>query len=169
MANINIVQGDISKFQADALVNSANNHLWMGSGVAGALKRAGGPVIEQEAIAKGPVPVGSAVATSAGLLPARYVIHGAVMGQDLRTDPETVERTTTACLELALELGIRSIAMPAFGCGVGGMGYRDTAEAMKRSINSLDDGSLDDLEISIVLFGIDAYRVFQGAFSGRLP
>ncbi|MGA1793015.1 MAG: macro domain-containing protein [Thermoplasmatota archaeon] len=167
MANINIVQGDISKFQADALVNAANNHLWMGSGVAGALKRAGGPGIEQEAIAKGPVPVGSAVATSAGMLPARYVIHGAVMGQDLRTDPKIVERTTAACLELALELEVRSIAFPAFGCGVGGMAYGDTAEAMKRAISSLDDGRLDDLDISIILFGHDAHRIFEGFFRGQ--
>jgi O-acetyl-ADP-ribose deacetylase (regulator of RNase III) len=164
MANIKLLQGDISLVHADALVNAANNHLWMGSGVAGALKRRGGASIEDEAVSKGPIPVGSAVATRAGSLDAKYVIHGAVMGQDLTTDRNKVRVTTVSCLELAVELGIGSIALPAFGCGVGGMSFRETAEAMKDAVGSLDDGRMDHLEILIVLFGTDAYNTFSSVF-----
>jgi O-acetyl-ADP-ribose deacetylase (regulator of RNase III) len=164
MKNIRLVLGDISSIEADALVNAANNHLWMGSGVAGALKRRGGSSIESEAISKGPVPVGSAVATAAGRLPAKYVIHGAVMGQDLMTNENIVERTTRSCLKLGLDLNIASIAFPAFGCGIGGMSYRKTAEAMQRAIYSLDDGRLDDLDILIVLFREEDLRIFRSVF-----
>src|SRR5882672_6710319 len=96
---ITVVEGDITRLEVDAVVNAANDHLWMGAGVAGAIKRAGGQVIEREAVAKGPIAVGDAVTTGAGRLKARYVIHGAVMGQDLRTDDDLIRRTTTRCLE----------------------------------------------------------------------
>ena len=167
MKNIELLLGDISLIEAEALVNAANNHLWMGSGVAGALKRRGGDSIEDEAIAKGPISVGSAIATNAGRLPARYIIHGAVMGQDLRTNKEIVERTTRSCLQLGLDLGVASIALPAFGCGVGGMSYRETAEAMLRGISSLDDGRLDDLALIIVLFREQDLRIFRSVFDPR--
>ncbi|HXR11275.1 MAG TPA: macro domain-containing protein, partial [Gaiellaceae bacterium] len=111
---LEVVDGDIASLEVDAVANAANDRLWMGAGVAGALKRAGGEEIEREAMAKGPIPVGTAVETSAGRLPARYVIHGAVMGQDLRTNADLVRRTTRACLALADELGCRSLALPAF-------------------------------------------------------
>ncbi|MGA1873221.1 MAG: macro domain-containing protein [Thermoplasmatota archaeon] len=164
MAKIRIIQGDISAIVSDALVNAANNHLWMGSGVAGALKRVGGEEIEREAVARGPIPVGSAVETTAGRLHAKYVIHGAVMGQDLTTSSELIRRTTASCLELAIDLGLSSIAFPAFGCGVGGMDYKDAARAMKDGIDSLDDQSLEGLHITIVLFGRDAFTVFNRLF-----
>jgi O-acetyl-ADP-ribose deacetylase (regulator of RNase III) len=164
MSRIRLVKGDISSISADALVNAANNHLWMGSGVAGALKRRGGSSIEDEAVSLGPISVGTAVATGAGRLPAKYVIHGAVMGQNLTTDETTVERTTRSCLELGMDLKLGSIALPAFGCGVGGMSFRRTAEAMKRAISSLDDGRLDNLEILIVLFDDEAFRTFDRVF-----
>src|SRR5438105_7599321 len=112
-----VVEGDIASLEVDAVANAANDRLWMGAGVAGALKRAGGEEIEREAVAKGPIPLGSAVATGAGRLPVRWVVHGAVMGQDLRTDADLVRRTTRSCLELADELGARSLALPAFGTG----------------------------------------------------
>src|SRR5262249_59667831 len=91
-------RGDISRANVDAVVNAANNHLWMGSGVAGALKRAGGIEIEREAVAKGPVEVGEAVFTNGGALPARYVIHAAVMGQDLPTDQSKIRQATNNAL-----------------------------------------------------------------------
>lgn len=164
MVNIKLVQGDISLIEADALVNAANDHLWMGSGVAGALKHRGGQSIEDEAVSKGPIPIGSAIATDAGRLQAKYVIHGAVMGQDLKTDESKIEATTRSCLELGLRLGIGSIALPAFGCGVGGMSKRKTAEAMKKTITSLDDGRLDDLDVLIVLFREEDLRTFESVF-----
>jgi len=77
---LEVREGDLTQAEAAAIANAANNHLWMGSGVAGALKREGGEEIEAEAMALGPIPVGSAVATGAGRLPYRAVLHGAVMG-----------------------------------------------------------------------------------------
>src|SRR5207237_1834328 len=91
---LEVVEGDITRLEVDAIANAANDHLWMGAGVAGAIKRAGGEEIEREAVAKGPIAIGTAVATGAGRLQARYVVHGAVMGQDLRTNAELVEQTT---------------------------------------------------------------------------
>src|SRR5678816_3457783 len=96
---LEVVEGDIAALEVDAIANAANTHLWMGAGVAGAIKRAGGDEIEREAIAKGPIAVGDAVATSAGRLPATGVIHGAVMGQDLRTNAALVSQTTTSVLQ----------------------------------------------------------------------
>ena len=127
---IEIVEGDITELEVDAIVNAANDHLWMGAGVAGAIKRAGGSEIEREAVAKGPIPIGTAVATGAGRLSARHVIHGAVMGQDLLTDGERVAGTTVSCLEVANELGVQTVALPAFGTGVGGFPLEDCARIM---------------------------------------
>src|SRR5207248_4222854 len=98
---IDVIAGDIAALDVDAVANAANDALWMGAGVAGALKRAGGDEIEREAMAQGPIELGSAVATTAGRLPARWVIHGAVMGEDLRTNADLVRRTTHSCLALA--------------------------------------------------------------------
>src|SRR5437660_5250612 len=93
-ASLETERGDISQAKVDAVVNAANNHLWMGTGVAGALKRAGGSEIEREAVAKGPIEIGEVVVTSGGELPAKYVIHAAVMGQDLTTDRSKISRAT---------------------------------------------------------------------------
>jgi O-acetyl-ADP-ribose deacetylase (regulator of RNase III) len=158
---LEVLQGDIAAVETDAVANAANDHLWMGSGVAGALKRAGGEEIEREAMAQGPVPAGTAVATTAGRLPARYVIHGAVMGQDLRTSADLVERTTRACLELADELGCRSIALPAFGTGVGGFPLRECARVMVDVVRAFEPRSLE--RIVFAVFGAEAYEAFSAA------
>jgi O-acetyl-ADP-ribose deacetylase (regulator of RNase III) len=125
-----VFEGDIGSVEADAIANAANDRLWMGAGVAGALKRAGGEEIEREAMALAPIPVGSAVATGAGRLRAQWVIHGAVMGQDLRTSLDLVRETTRSCLALADELGCVSLALPAFGTGVGGLSLHECARVM---------------------------------------
>jgi O-acetyl-ADP-ribose deacetylase len=127
---LEVIDGDIATFAVDALVNAANDHLWMGAGVAGALKRAGGSEVEREAVAKGPIAIGDAVATTAGHLPARWVIHAAVMGQDLRTSAEIIERATLSTLRVADELGAHSVALPAFGTGVGGFSVEECAQLM---------------------------------------
>src|SRR5437660_8004179 len=100
-----VVEGDITKLEVDAIANAANDRLWMGAGVAGAIKRAGGEEIEREAVAKGPIAIGDAVATGAGDLPARHVIHAAVMGQDLVTNAFAIRTATRRTLEVAEELG----------------------------------------------------------------
>jgi O-acetyl-ADP-ribose deacetylase len=127
---LEVIDGDIAALAVDAVVNAANDHLWMGAGVAGALKRAGGPEIEREAVARGPIAIGDAVATTAGRLPARWVIHAAVMGQDLRTSAGIIERATLSTLRVADELGAHSLALPAFGTGVGGFSVEECAKLM---------------------------------------
>ena len=155
--------GDIATVEADAVANAANDRLWMGAGVAGALKRAGGDEIEREAMALGPIPRGSAVATTAGSLPARWVIHGAVMGQDLRTDADLVRRTTRSCLQLADELGCRSLALPAFGTGVGGFALAECARIMVAEARSFEPQTLE--RVIFAVFGGEAYDVFVTAIS----
>ena len=94
---IKVIQGDLTEISADAVVNAANNQLTMQAGVAGAIKRKGGSIIEEEAVANGPVPVGEAVVTGAGALKARYVIHAVVMGPDRVTDAEKIRLATREC------------------------------------------------------------------------
>jgi O-acetyl-ADP-ribose deacetylase (regulator of RNase III) len=163
MIDLEVVDGDIAALHVDAVANAANNHLWMGAGVAGALKRAGGREIEREAVAKGPIRVGEAVATGAGKLPATWVIHGAVMGQDLRTNAQLVEETTLNVLRLADELGAESLALPAFGTGVGGFPLDDCARLMVGAVRSYEPRTLQ--RVVFAVFGEDARRAFEGALA----
>ena len=162
-------RGDISQAKVDAVVNAANNHLWMGAGVAGALKRAGGPEIEQEAVAKGPVDIGEAVVTSGGALAAKYVIHAAVMGQDLQTDQPKIRKATRNSLVRARELAITSIAFPALGTGVGGFPADKAAEAMiEECVAFINSGTATSLKkILFVLFSEDVLAAFEKRRHGR--
>jgi O-acetyl-ADP-ribose deacetylase (regulator of RNase III) len=164
---LEIRAGDIAKVEADAIANAANDRLWMGAGVAGALKRAGGDEIEREAMAIGGIQLGTAVATTAGRLPARWVIHGAVMGQDLRTDADLVRRTTRSCLELADELGCRSLALPAFGTGIGGFPLAECASIMVDEARIYEPRSLE--RVIFAVFGSEAYDAFSSALSSPDP
>src|SRR5215467_15457831 len=168
-ASIETQQGDISRVQVDAVVNAANNHLWMGAGVAGALKRIGGSEIEREAVAKGPIEIGEAVVTSGGALPAKYVIHAAVMGQDLTTDRSKIGRATRNSLTRAGELGISSIAFPALGTGVGGLPVEIAADAMiSECVSFIEDGLASSLK-KIVFFILykDIIDAFEKKWHGR--
>jgi O-acetyl-ADP-ribose deacetylase (regulator of RNase III) len=158
---IEVVEGDIAALDVDAVANAANDALWMGAGVAGALKRAGGEDIEREAMAQGPIGVGDAIATSGGTLPARWVIHGAVMSQDLRTSRRLVEETTESVLRVAEELGARSLALPAFGTGVGGYPLEDCARVMIGVVHRHEARSLE--RVVFAVFGDDARRAFEQA------
>jgi O-acetyl-ADP-ribose deacetylase (regulator of RNase III) len=156
---IEIVEGDITALEVDAVANAANDHLWMGAGVAGAIKRAGGEEIEREAVALGPIEVGEAVATSGGRLKARHVIHGAVMAQDLRTSADLVARTTRRVLEVADEIGSRSVALPAFGTGIGGFPLDDCAAIMVRETRSYEPQNLE--RVVFAVFGDEAEEAFR--------
>jgi O-acetyl-ADP-ribose deacetylase (regulator of RNase III) len=160
---VDVVEGDIAALEVDAIANAANDHLWMGAGVAGAIKRAGGEEIEREAVAKGPIPVGDAVATGAGRLKARFVIHGAVMGQDLRTDADLVGRTTRRCLEVADELGCPSLALPAFGTGVGGFPVEECARIMASEVRGHTPKTLE--RVVFAVFGDEAERAFSAVLT----
>jgi len=168
-ASLETERGDISQAKVDAVVNAANNHLWMGSGVAGALKRAGGVEIEREAVSKGPVAIGDAVITGGGSLSATHVIHAAVMEQDLQTDESKIRTATKNALKRARELGIRSVAFPALGTGVGGFPPELAAEAMiDECVSFLRKESAPSLKrILFVLFSDDVLSAFERRLHGR--
>jgi O-acetyl-ADP-ribose deacetylase (regulator of RNase III) len=167
MLELEVREGDIAQVQADAIANAANDRLWMGAGVAGALKQAGGDEIEREAMSIGGIPLGTAVATTAGRLSARWVIHGAVMGQDLRTDADLIRRTTRSCLEVADELGARSLALPAFGTGVGGFQLADCARIMVDEARIFPAQTLE--HVIFAVYGSEAYEAFSSELSSPEP
>ncbi|PZS01519.1 MAG: Appr-1-p processing protein [Candidatus Chloroheliales bacterium] len=167
---ISLIQGDISQAEADALVNAANNELWMGSGVAGALRRAAGPEVEREAISKGPIKVGEAVATGAGQLAAhgvKYIIHAAAMGARARASERSVHEATLNSLREAERLAVKRIAFPALGAGVGGYDLRNCAKTMLGAVREYaaqyPASSIE--EVIFVLRCDEAYRVFAAAMS----
>jgi O-acetyl-ADP-ribose deacetylase len=167
---LEIADSDLAAETSDAVVNAANNAFWMGGGVAGALKARGGREIEAEAMAQGPVEPGSCVITSGGRLKARYVIHAAVMGQDLVTSGALIEQATRHSLELAAERQLESVSFPAFGTGVGGFPAALCAEIMLRAIAAHAATPTPLRRVRIVLFGQAMYRTFAeaaGAIVGR--
>jgi len=158
---ISVIQGDITEQEVDAIVNAANNHLWMGVGVAGAIKRKGGNEIEKEAMSKGPIPVGEAVVTKAGKLKAKYVIHAAVMGQDLITNEEHIKNAALNSLKRAEELKIKSIAFPAFGTGVGGFPVDECARVMLAEVKDFSKNAKFLKEVRFVLFDKKSYDIWS--------
>src|SRR5262245_51154168 len=156
---LEVVEGDIAALAVDAIANAANDHLWMGAGVAGAIKRAGGEEIEREAVAKGPIEIGDAVATGAGRLAARWVIHAAVMGQDLRTNADAIARATRRTLEVADDLEAESLALPAFGTGVGGVPLDECAQVMVARARAYEPRSLRRAVFAV--YGSEAEAAFR--------
>ena len=165
---VDIADGDLAAEAADAVVNAANNAFWMGGGVAGALKARGGQAIEAEAMAQGPVEPGECVITSGGKLPARHVIHAAVMGQDLQTSAAFIERATRSALELAVSRQLVSIAFPAFGTGVGGFPPSECAHIMIRAVARHAETATSLRRVRFVLFGQAMYRTFADAAAALL-
>jgi len=160
-----VVEGDITEMNVDAIVNPANSLMIMGGGVAGAIKRKGGMEIEIEARRKAPVPIGEAIATTAGRLKAKYVIHAPTMTQPaMRTNLDAVYRATKAALKLADQLGISTIAFPGMGTGVGGLDYYDAVKTMLNAIKdhvALTTTSLK--KIYLVAWGSEAHSKFLKA------
>ncbi len=168
-ATISIEQGDISGATTEAVVNAANNRLWMGAGVAGALKRAGGPSIEREAVAQGPIEVGEAVVTGGGNLAAKVVIHAAGMGADLRTDAGKVRAATAASMRRAEENGIRSITFPAIGTGVGGLSLETCADVMLDAVAEHLKTTQCIEEVRFCLFDDAGRDTFERGLRCRFP
>jgi O-acetyl-ADP-ribose deacetylase (regulator of RNase III) len=158
---IRLIHGDITEQDAEAIVNAANNHFWMGAGVAGAIKIKGGAKIEEEAMSKGPVPVGQTVVTKAGELKAKYIIHAAVMGQDLITSEDYIRDATINSLKKADELKIKSIAFPAFGTGVGGYPTDQCASIMIDVVKGFSERLQFIEEIRFVLFNKQSFDVWS--------
>lgn len=133
----------------------------MGSGVAGAIKKAGGEVIEQEAVKKGPVMPGDAIFTGAGKLPFKIVIHAAVMGQDLKTNDKYIRQATLACLNIAEKQNIESLAFPAFGTGVGGFPMPACAHIMVTAVRGYEPHSQTITRVQFCLFDDYGYKCFK--------
>ncbi len=170
--DIILERGDITECEVDAIVNAANNQLSMGAGVASAIKRKGGTIVEEDAVRQGPIEVGDVVVTTAGNLAANYVIHAVVMGADLRSSPDLVRRATLATLRRAEDLRLHSLALPAFGTGVGRLDPKASADAMIGALRQhLTDVSASSLRrIHLVLFQDETYQAFGsllGLRSGR--
>ncbi|MFH1503776.1 MAG: macro domain-containing protein [Candidatus Omnitrophota bacterium] len=158
-----VVQGDITEADAEAIVNAANNKFLMGGGVAGVIKRKGGKVIEDEAVAKGPVEVGEVVLTSAGTLAVKYVIHASTMGMDFKTNEEIIRKAAYNTLLCCQDNKISSVAFCALGCGVGNFSYEAASKVMAqevfRYIREVQDAFLK--KIIFVLYSQDAFEIFE--------
>lgn len=159
---IKVIQADITTLKVDAIVNAANNKLVMGGGVAGAIKKKGGKVIEEEAVEKGPIKIGEAVATSAGKLPSKYVIHAATMGMNFETDEIKIRNSCRSALGLAEKLKIKSIAFPALGCGVGGFPLLASAKIMSQEVfRHIREVKSNLGEVTFCLYAQEAYDIFN--------
>ncbi|MCU0483097.1 MAG: macro domain-containing protein [Chloroflexi bacterium] len=163
MAEIALWNGDICDLEVDAIVNPANVSLWMATGVAGAIKRAGGDVIEFAAVRQGPASLGDAVVTAAGSLAARYVIHAVSLDRDRRTSPAAIERALRSAFGRARELGVESLAIPALGTGVGGFPLADAARITVATVRAELAGSPRISTVILALRGPAAYEAFRAA------
>jgi O-acetyl-ADP-ribose deacetylase (regulator of RNase III) len=161
VAELSVEQADITRLEVDAIANAANSRLLHGGGVAAAIARAGGAELERESRERAPVPVGEAVETTAGDMPARWVIHAATMADPGgRTSAEVVEQATRSTLAVAERLGARSLGLVAFGTGVGGFPVEEAARIMV-GVARAHEGALE--RIVFAVHGDAAERAFRDA------
>ncbi|MDT5138578.1 MAG: hypothetical protein QOD58_2840 [Mycobacterium sp.] len=144
-----VLQADVTKLEVDAISNAANTELRHGGGVAAAISRAGGPEVQRESKEKSPIGLGEAVETTAGDMPARYVIHAATMEPGGPTSAEIITRATVSTLRRADELGCRSLALVAFGTGVGGFPLQEAARLMVDAVRQHQPGSLQRVVFAV--------------------
>jgi O-acetyl-ADP-ribose deacetylase len=163
MAAIEALEGDITTLEVDAIANAANTRLLHGGGVAAAIARAGGPAVEEESRAAAPIGLGEAVETTGGDMPCRWVIHAATMELGGPTSADIIRRATASTLARADELGARSLALVAFGTGVGGFPLDEAARIEVEEVRRhLEAGS--QLErIVFAVHGEPARAAFQAA------
>jgi O-acetyl-ADP-ribose deacetylase len=165
MARIEVLDTDITALDVDAIANAANTRLLHGGGVAGAISRAGGPAVQEESHRKAPIGLGEAVETTAGEMPARWVIHAATMELGGPTDAGIIRRATTATLARADQLGARSLALVAFGTGVGGFPLEEAARIEVEELRRhLDEGSRLE-RVAFAVRGDAARRAFEAALA----
>jgi len=165
-SGIIVIMGDITDMDVDGVVNAANTRLLLGSGVAGSIRRKGGPSIQAECDELGPIPLGEAAVTGAGKLKARYVIHAAGMHPGGGVSRESLESATRNSLVRAGERGMRSVAFPAIGTGVGGFPVGECAGVMIKTVMDFlkeDDTRIE--KIYFVLFDEPTLRVFEKELS----
>jgi O-acetyl-ADP-ribose deacetylase (regulator of RNase III) len=159
---VEVLQGDLTQQDVDAIVNAANNDLELGAGVAGAIARSGGPTIQAECRAIGRIAVGDAAITGGGNLKARFVIHAASMGLGgRRTTSESLRSSTRRSLEIAKAKGLRSVAFPAVGTGVAHFPMDECARIMLDEVAAHGRGTTSVTQVRFVLFGSEAHAVFR--------
>ena len=163
-SRIRILQGDLTHQVVDAIVNAANTDLQLGGGVAGAILRRGGMVIQDECDKIGPIPLGEAAATTAGALKARYVIHAASMSLGGPTEEKPLRLATRNSLLRAKERRLRTIAMPAIGTGIAGFPMRRCAEVMLEEIVAHLVGETSLESVRLVLYDAPAYQTFHEVY-----
>ena len=165
MAEIEVLDTDITTLAVDAIANAANTQLMHGGGVAGAISRAGGPAIQEESHAKAPIGLGEAVETTAGEMPCRWVIHAATMELGGPTSADIIRRATRSTLERADALGAKSLALVAFGTGVGGFPLDEAArietDEVRRHLET--DSGLE--RVVFAVHGDAARRAFEAALA----
>ena len=167
MARIEVLDTDITQLEVDAIANAANTDLLHGGGVAAAISRAGGPTIDHESLDKAPIGLGEAVETTAGEMPSAWVIHAATMELGGPTDAGIIRRATAATLAKADELGARSLALVAFGTGVGGVPLDEAARIEVEEVRRhLDAGSKLE-RVVFAVHGEHARAAFQRAVDGQ--
>jgi O-acetyl-ADP-ribose deacetylase (regulator of RNase III) len=160
MAELEVMQADVTALEVDAIANAANTQLRHGGGVAGAISRAGGPEVQRESDERAPIALGDAVETTAGDMPARWVIHAATMELGGPTSTDIIERATRSSLAKAEELGCSSLALVAFGTGVGGFPLDEAARVMV-GVAKEHEGALE--RIVFAVRGDEAERAFREA------
>ena len=160
MTELEVIAADVTKLEVDAIANAANTQLRHGGGVAGAISRAGGPAVQRESDERAPIGLGEAVETTAGDMPARWVIHAATMELGGPTSGEIIEQATRSTLARAEQLGCQSLALVAFGTGVGGFPLDEAARLMV-GVARAHDGDLQ--RIVFAVHGDEAERAFRGA------
>jgi len=159
-----VLQADVTKLQVDAIANAANTQLRHAGGVAAAIARAGGPELQRESTEKAPIALGEAVETTAGDMPARYVIHAATMEPGGPTSADIISRATASTLRKAEELGCRSLGLVAFGTGVGGFPIEHAARLMVGAVRQHPGGSLE--KVVFAVHGDAAERAFSAVVRG---
>lgn len=161
-ARLEVQQADVTRLDVDAIANAANTHLLHGGGVAGAIARAAGPSLDAESRSKAPIGLGEAVETTAGDMPSRWVIHAATMvDPGGRSSAEVIRQATRSTLDVAERLRARSLALVAFGTGVGGFPLDEAARIMVAEARSFEGESLE--RIVFAVHGDEAERAFSAA------
>jgi O-acetyl-ADP-ribose deacetylase len=161
---IHFLKGDITDVAVDAIVNAANTNLMLGAGVAGAIRRKGGPHIQEECDRLGPVALGGAAVTTGGNLKALYVIHAASMRLGGHTTADSLRLATRNTLERAEEKALKSIAFPAIGTGVAGFSIEECARIMIAEILDHLKTRTSLEKIYFVLYDDAALQVFEDAY-----
>jgi O-acetyl-ADP-ribose deacetylase len=166
-AEVEVLDGDITQLDVDAIANAANTRLMHGGGVAGAISRAGGPTVQRESDERAPIELGDAVETSGGAMPCRWVIHAATMQLGGPTSAEIIRRATASTLARADELGARSLALVAFGTGVGGFPLDEAARIEVEEVRRHVDAGTSLERIVFAVRGEQARAAFEAALSER--